>query len=152
MINIESSGLYKNQKKNMIDSAIFNVVNNQVQMPSGINRSIRVGLVALVLPMIISGCATEAQLLAQVAPAALKTALVRGQFELNCPQATGSILSQKITYINGVGMGMRGGGGYEWNEYTIGVKGCGKQVVYETMCRDTDNCNALAQTGRVQGQ
>lgn len=139
----------------MIDQKNFNGVNNQVQMPSGINRSIRAGLVALVLPMIISGCATEAQLLAQVAPSALRTALVRGQFELNCPQATGSILSQKITYINGVGMGM-GGGGYEWNEYTIGVKGCGKQVVYETICRDTDNYNALAQTGRVldavQGQ
>ena len=44
---------------------------------------------------------------------------------------------------------MGGGGGYEWTEYTIGVRGCGKQVVYETMCRDPDNCNAFAQTGRV---
>lgn len=47
------------------------------------------------------------------------------------------------------GVGMGGGGGYEWTEYTIGVRGCGKQAVYETMCRDPDNCNAFAQTGRV---
>ncbi|MDO9214475.1 MAG: hypothetical protein Q8Q54_15375 [Methylococcales bacterium] len=61
-----------------------------------------------------------------------------------------------MTYINGVGIGMGGGGGYEWGEYTVGVKGCGKSVVYETMCRDSDNCNAFAGNGRildaVQGQ
>lgn len=119
-------------------------------------NAIRTGLVALVLPMLISACATEAQFLAQTQPAAVNTALSRGRFELNCPQATGTVLSQKMTYINGVGIGMGGGGGYEWGEYTVGVKGCGKSAVYETMCRDSDNCNARGQTGRVidnlQGQ
>lgn len=114
------------------------------------------GLVALLLPMVIVGCATEAEFLAQTQPAAVNTALSRGRFELNCPDATGSVLSKKMTYINGVGIGMGGGGGYEWGEYTVGVKGCGKTAVYETMCRDSDNCNALSQTGRVldnlQGQ
>ena len=127
----------------------FNSVNPQVQMRSGLRRSIRVGLAALVLPLIISACATEAQFLAQNAPSALNTALARGRFELNCPQATGTVLSQKVTYINGLGMGMYGGGGYEWTEYTIGVRGCGKQAVYETMCRDQDNCNAFANTGNI---
>jgi len=106
-------------------------------------------LAALVLPLIINACATEAQFLAQNSPSALKAALTRGQFELNCPQATGTVLSQKVTYINGLGVGMRGGAGYEWTEYTIGVRGCGKQAVYETMCRDPDNCNAFGQTARV---
>jgi hypothetical protein len=118
--------------------------------------SFRAGLVALVLPLVVVGCATEAEFLAQTQPSALNTALTRGRFELNCPDATGAVLSKKMTYINGVGIGMRGGSGYEWGEYTIGVRGCGKSVVYETMCRDSDNCNALAQTGRVldaaQGQ
>ena len=119
---------------------------------SGISRPIRVSLAALVLPLLISACATEAQFLTQTEPSALNTALTRGRFELNCPNATGSVLSKKMTYINGVGMGMgmgMGGGGYEWGEYTIGVRGCGKSMVYETMCRDQDNCNAFAQTGRI---
>jgi hypothetical protein len=102
-----------------------------------------------VLPLLISACATEAQFLEQTQPSALNTALARGRFELNCPDATGSVLSKKMTYINGVGIGM-GGGGYEWGEYTIGVRGCGKSAVYETMCRDQDNCNALAGNGRIQ--
>ena len=105
--------------------------------------------VSLIIPLIVSACATEAEFLAQNSPSALKTALARGRFELDCPSATGEVLSQKVTYINGLGIGMGGGRGYEWTEYTIGVKGCGKQVVYETMCRDQDNCNAFAQTGRV---
>ncbi len=75
---------------------------------------------------------------------------------MNCPEATGTVLSKKMTYINGVGIGMGGGAGYEWGEYTVGVKGCGKSAVYETMCRDSDNCNAFAGNGRildaVQGQ
>lgn len=140
----------------MKNSEKSNSVNSQVKMRFGINYPMRTGLAALVLPMIISGCATEAQFLEQTMPSALNTALARGRFELNCPQATGTVLSKKMTYINGVGIGMGGGGGYEWGEYTIGVRGCGKSTVYETMCRDQDNCNALAQTGRildsVQGQ
>ena len=133
----------------MINSDKLYIVNNQMQTGFGISRSMRIGLAALVLTLLISACATEAQFLAQNSPSALKTALTRGQFELNCPQATGTVLSQKVTYINGLGVGMGGGGGYEWTEYTIGVRGCGKQAVYETMCRDPDNCNAFAQTGRV---
>ncbi|MGZ8945861.1 MAG: hypothetical protein ACXW1W_10615 [Methylococcaceae bacterium] len=133
----------------MKNSGKLNTVNSQMQIQFCISRPVRVGLVALVLPLIISACATEAQFLAQNSPSALKTALTRGQFELNCPQATGTVLSQKVTYINGLGVGMRGGDGYEWTEYTIGVRGCGKQAVYETMCRDPDNCNAFGQTARV---
>ena len=121
----------------------------RVNKSSGISRPVRVGLAALVLPLLISACATEAQFLAQTAPSALNTALARGRFELNCPNATGTVLSKKMTYINGVGIGMGGGGGYEWGEYTIGVRGCGKSVVYETMCRDQDNCNAFAGNGRI---
>jgi hypothetical protein len=132
----------------MTNSKKFNSVNTQVQKQSGITHPIRVGLAALALPLIINACATEAQFLAQNAPSALNTALARGRFELNCPQASGTILSQKVTYINGLGIGM-GGGGYEWTEYTIGVRGCGKQTVFETMCRDQDNCNAFAGNGRI---
>ena len=117
----------------------YNSVNPQVQTRSSLSSSIRVGLAALALPIILSACVTESQFLAQNAPSALNTALARGRFELNCPQASGTVLSQKVTYINGLGMGIGAGGGYEWTEYTIGVRGCGKSAVYETMCRDQDN-------------
>ncbi|HSN23678.1 MAG TPA: hypothetical protein VLS45_05860 [Methylomicrobium sp.] len=127
----------------------YNSVNPQVQTRSSLSSSIRVGLAALALPIILSACVTESQFLAQNAPSALNTALARGRFELNCPQASGTVLSQKVTYINGMGIGMGGGGGYEWTEYTIGVRGCGKSAVYETMCRDPDNCNSFANTGQI---
>lgn len=132
----------------MKNSKKFNSINSQVLKLSGISHPVRLGFASLALPLIICSCATEAQFLAQNAPSALNTALARGRFELNCPQANGTVLSQKVTYINGIGMGM-GGGGYEWTEYTIGVRGCGKNAVYETMCRDQDNCNAFANTGRI---
>jgi hypothetical protein len=32
---------------------------------------------------------------------------------------------------------------------TIGVRGCGRQVVYLTVCLDEENCNAISDTGRV---
>ncbi|MDD2738377.1 MAG: hypothetical protein PHR94_05550 [Methylomonas lenta] len=119
------------------------------QAPTRFGHSLRVCLAVLVIPLILSGCATEAQFLAQNEPAALNTALSRGRFELNCPQASGTVLSKKVTYINGLGVGMGGGGGYEWTEYTIGVRGCGKSAVFETMCRDQDNCNAFAGNNQV---
>jgi len=138
----------------MTNSKKFKNVTSRVPMQFGISRSVRFGLAALALPMILSACVTESQFLAQNAPSALNTALARGRFELNCPQASGTVLSQKVTYINGMGIGMAGGGGYEWTEYTIGVSGCGKRAVYETMCRDQDNCNAfgnnaIPQAGQV---
>ena len=138
----------------MTNSKKFKNVTSREPMQFGISRSVRLGLAALALPMILSACVTESQFLAQNAPSALNTALARGRFELNCPQASGTVLSQKVTYINGIGMGMAGGGGYEWTEYTIGVSGCGKRAVYETMCRDQDNCNAfgnnaISQTGQI---
>jgi hypothetical protein len=137
------------ERKTMTNSEKINSASSRVQKQSCIFCTIRVGLTALALPLILSACATEAQFLAQNAPSALNTALVRGRFELNCPQANGTVLSQKVTYINGLGVGMGGGGGYEWTEYTIGVRGCDKQAVYETMCRDQENCNAFANTGRI---
>jgi hypothetical protein len=100
--------------------------------------------VGTLLVLLASGCATEAEFLAKNAPAAQNTALTRGRFELNCPQATAAVLSQKVTYINGIAAG-----GYEWTEYTIGVRGCNKQTVYMVACRDQNNCNAFSQNTNV---
>lgn len=76
--------------------------------------------------------------LVQNAPAALRTAESRAQFEMNCEQVKGTVLSQKT--VEGVR--------FEGSEHTIGVRGCGKQAVYIVYCRDPQDCNALAQTDR----
>ena len=94
---------------------------------------------------IISGCATQQQVLDQTQPAALGAAQNRAQFELNCPNVTTSILSRKM--IEPVVPR-----GIERVEYTIGVEGCGKRSVYMAVCPDSSNCNAFAQTGRVLDQ
>jgi hypothetical protein len=86
----------------------------------------------------LAGCVS---ILQQNQSAALATAQRRAQFELDCPQVTTSILSQKT--IDGVR--------WEAAEYTIGVRGCGRQAVYLTYCRDPSDCNAIAQTGRQEG-
>lgn len=100
-------------------------------------------LVAGIAPLL--GCATQAQYLNQYEGAALSTAQRRAAFELNCPDVGGTVISRKV--IQPVVFG-----GIERAEYTIGVRGCGRQAVYWTMCVDADNCNALADTGRVQDE
>lgn len=106
-------------------------------------RTIKSAFVVSFLGVALSACVTDAEFLAQNSPAAIQAAESRGKFELNCPDVTSSILSQKIDEAVTVRAG------YSWAEYTIGIRGCGKQAVYITICRDQDNCNALAQTGRV---
>ncbi len=86
--------------------------------------------------LLASGCVN---IMAQNAPSALRTAESRARFELNCPNVEASILSQKIV------QGWR----FDGSEYTIGVRGCGRQAVYLTYCADPQDCNAISQTGRV---
>lgn len=91
---------------------------------------------AMLLALLASACVNT---LAQNAPSALQTTESRARFELNCPTVEATVLSQKLV------QGFR----FEGSEYTIGVRGCGRQAVYVTYCRDQSDCNALSQTGRV---
>ena len=105
--------------------------------PGPLAAAARVRNPALVLLFLAAaGCVN---ILTQNAPSALQTAESRARFELNCPNIQASILSQKIV------QGWR----CEGTEYTIGVRGCGRESVYVTYCRDPQDCNALAQTGRI---
>lgn len=90
----------------------------------------------------LCGCMSQAQYLDSYQAAALSTAQRRAAFELNCNAVESTMLSRKI--IEPVLFG-----GIQRAEYTIGVRGCGRQAVYWTLCTDSDNCNALAETGRV---
>jgi hypothetical protein len=88
-------------------------------------------------------CQTSQQYLDQNQGAALATAQSRAQFELNCPNVQGSVLSRKIIDPAPFAGGM-------WRaEYTIGVRGCDRQIVYITICLDTNDCNAIADSANM---
>ena len=86
------------------------------------------------------GCATQQQMLNQNKGAAVQSALQRAQFEMNCPTATGTVLSQDMIqpaiqgpWVNGL----------QRTEYTIGVEGCGQREVFVVMCQvGTTTCFA----------
>lgn len=69
---------------------------------------------------------------------AQQTALRRGQFELNCPNATATVLSSQVLQP----VVWRG---IERAEYTVGVEGCGQRKTYIVVCPlDSSSCVAAA--------
>ncbi len=129
---------------------------NKIDPFEGVKRSIlftRRHLQRAVLSLLIGGCATDAQFLAENSASALHVAETRGKFELNCPQVTTSVLSQKVIQaVQTSPYGFRGYGGAwagPWTEYTVGVRGCGREAVYMAVCKDPENCNAFSQTANV---
>jgi hypothetical protein len=97
-------------------------------------------VLVVVAAMAWVGCATQAQLLDSNQSMAIKTAVTRGQFELNCPTATGTVLSREL-----IEPPMRGPwvGGVLRGEYTVGVSGCDKRMVFTVICPDGgDGCFA----------
>jgi hypothetical protein len=95
-------------------------------------------LVLAATSVALSACQSDAQILAKEQDVARDAALRRGQFELNCPQATATVLSsvmlQPIAWR-----------GTERAEYTVGVSGCGAQKTYVVVCPlDTSACFAAS--------
>ena len=94
-------------------------------------------LVLLIGTASVAGCQSTGQILAGEKGVATQTAVRRGQFELGCPQASGTVLSsnmlQPVLW-----------GGEERAEYTVGVSGCGKRSVYVVIC-------PLSSSGRFAG-
>jgi hypothetical protein len=93
---------------------------------------------ALAAAAVVAGCQTEAQMLAADQATASQVAARRGQFELNCPQVTTSILSSNVlqpVLWNG----------QERAEYTIGVAGCDRRTTYIVVCAlGSPSCFAAA--------
>lgn len=82
----------------------------------------------------LGGCQSNSQIMANEEKIAIDTAVRRGQFELNCPTATGEELTsdmlQPVLWR-----------GIERAEYTIGVSGCGKRSTYTVICPlDSSDC------------
>ena len=85
------------------------------------------------------GCQSDQDFIASNQAAATKAAVNRATFELNCQSVNASVLTSKVVQARF---------GYSRTEYTIGVRGCGKQAVYLTYCLRPDNCNAINDSAR----
>jgi len=98
-------------------------------------------LLALVLGLpVLAGCQTQGEILANDQHTAVETALRRARFELNCPDATASVLSSEM--LQPVLWG-----GMERAEYTVGISGCSKRAVYLVVCPDSGSCFAASGRG-----
>jgi hypothetical protein len=98
-------------------------------------------MLALITLLVSTGCTTQAQFLASKQPTAIQAAVTRGQFEMNCPNATGQVLSQEVTQPALQGPIVQG---EERGLFTIGVAGCGQRKVYQVLCpMGGDSCTAL---------
>lgn len=95
-------------------------------------------VVALGAVALVTGCVTQQQALAQRQDQATVVAERRGQFDLGCPTAKGTILSSAMLEP----VAWRG---VERAEYTVGVAGCGKKATYVVICpEDSSGCVAGA--------
>jgi len=90
--------------------------------------------------LMAAGCMTESQFLASRQPTAMQVAVSRGQSAMNCPGATGEVLSQEFTQAVPAPIVQAGYSGL----FTIGVAGCGQRRVYQVFClMEGDGCTAL---------
>ncbi len=106
-------------------------------------------ILGLATAALLAGCAAQQQkLLQERQSGAVDTALQRGRFELDCPAATGTVLSQD--YIQPAVQG-RWGAGLTRIEYTVGVEGCGKRTTYVVICQEgTETCFAANPDARFR--
>jgi hypothetical protein len=111
----------------------------------------KLALCAFAIALVVAtGCQTEQQLLANQQPEAIQAALARGRFDLNCPGATGTVLSSDFIqpaiqgpFVNGI----------QRLEYTIGVEGCDKRTTIVVMCQEgSSSCFAANPDERFRGQ
>ena len=77
------------------------------------------------------GCSNaRTQWLDSLQPSAMATAASRGQAEMSCPTAMPSLMSREMAQPPGYDAP----GILESAQYTINVKGCGKEQVYFILC------------------
>jgi hypothetical protein len=88
---------------------------------------------ALAAAAALAGCASGPPFIDQMQPEAIHMAERRGQFEMNCQQVTSDVVSRET--LQPLVQTFRYSGPQR-AEYTIGVSGCGKRVLYVVICPD----------------
>jgi hypothetical protein len=100
----------------------------------------------LLSALLLTSCQTDGQMLDSEQDMATQAALRRGRFEMNCPAATGTILSREMlqpAYWRG----------FERAEYTIGLEGCGQRSTYVVVCPASgDSCFAAGSAANRAGR
>jgi hypothetical protein len=88
-------------------------------------------LYVLLAVLAVAGCMSQSELLNSKQGMAMQTALSRGQFEMNCPEATPVLISREVVqpalqgpWVNGIPRA----------EYTVGVSGCGQRTTFVVIC------------------
>jgi len=108
--------------------------------------TIRTTLLVVFAALTALGCQTTAQIMDSLQPQAMSVATRRGQFEMNCPAATGTLISRE--QVQPVIMNPRFGGVVR-AEYTVGVAGCGQRATYLVICPE-DGSGCFAAGGRTE--
>ena len=102
--------------------------------------SMRLGFCMLFAGLLGVGCVTSTQFLQSKQQMAIQTAETRGQFELNCPAATATLLSSEVVQPAMQGPWVQG---IQRAEFTIGVAGCGERRTFVVICPEGgDGCFA----------
>jgi len=95
-------------------------------------------LLSVLAALGITGCASGPPFIDQMQPEAISMATRRGQFEMNCPAATGEMLSRET--VQPLVQNWRFQGTVR-AEYTVGVSGCGQRTTYVVICpQDGSSC------------
>ena len=84
----------------------------------------------------VAGCFNQNEMLNQDQPMALQTAVNRARFDMNCPAASGEVISREV-----VQPGLQGPfvEGINRAEFTIGVSGCDRRKSYIVVCPQGGN-------------
>jgi hypothetical protein len=94
--------------------------------------------------LVAAGCNTT-PLTTTLQPTALDYALKRARFDMNCPAATGSVLTSETVQPALNGPLMRG---TERAQYTVGVTGCGQRQTVQVICAQGGDGCFTANAGR----
>jgi hypothetical protein len=97
-------------------------------------------IVATLGLVLLGGCQTTDQQMDVTQQKAIDTALQRARFDMNCPTATGQVLSRQMIQPVSIRFGV------ERAEYTVGVEGCGQRQSIVVVCpQDGSGCFAGGQ-------
>jgi hypothetical protein len=105
-------------------------------------------ILALIIALTAIGCANSQQFLDSRQDKALQTAQARARFEMNCPDATVSVISRDL--LQPLAMGPWGGG-VQRAEFTVGAEGCGHRGTYMVICPSNQEDCWASSRGDVYG-
>jgi len=102
-------------------------------------------LLALIASSTLTGCVSQTQFLDNKQNMAIQTASNRAQFEMSCQDTSATIISREVIqpalqgpFVNGI----------QRAEYTIGITGCGKKMMFVVICPDGgEGCYAAGPGG-----